>query len=218
MIYLDFLTLLLWLCERDYCVNNVWRLEICSHQAGSTTLTSHNAVMITAHQASLHKCLGRKMRWKTQKLSGRRRDTSNSFSFPTFSKGLHLGWAINTWFLGAWSLESTKWLLYLIGSQRSFWILSQDPPLSSTSCQLFTASFPQLSLHSPPEAPRCLENLPCEITSNFIHLEKVPSSGTFLPGTSVIWPPLPESNGITLWMWNLTYPGEVLGIGKVVFW
>lgn len=114
-------------------------------------------------------------------------------------------------------VQSTSWPLAL--NRISKFILDAFPRfstvfsiLSSFFCPLSPAFVTSLSKGS--QMSRA--NHPREITSSFILLEKGPALELFslpsaLPQASVIWPLLPEANGMTLWMWKLTYRGEVFG-------
>lgn len=114
---------------------------------------SHHSVVIMAHQPPCDKCLGREMNWETLKVLGRR-----VHSLQTQAMSYHfsppLGWSINICLLG---LRLPVSLLHWIGSQSLFWMLSQDPPLTSASSYSFTVPFLQLLSLSFPKASRSLE-------------------------------------------------------------
>lgn len=115
-------------------------------------------------------------------------------------------------------------ILRWIGLHSPFQMLSQGCPWSAESPHLFIVTFPQLWSLSPPQAPTCLKkSFPIHFQCYFFRKRSMLWNYLFslystLPETSVILPFLPASNGITLWMWNLAYQGEVFGCRQITSW
>lgn len=153
-----------------------------------------------------------------RKLLGRRvlKGASNVSPVLTFPEGVHLGWTNNTCF---WGLGRSVLPIGLVLDRISKVIL--DAFLRSFLHCLWHPSFycPLSSAFiTYPSQGSCvpMETFPVKALLILFAWKKAHALELFslhstLPQNSVVWPLLPESNGITLWMWNLTYRGEVFG-------